>query len=155
MVLKLLKTDNDLSIFIIRITLGIIIFAHGAQKLLGIWGGHGSEWTVEAWSQWWSIPPFLTYSVIFVESFGALLLIFGVLTRIWALLIGLIMLVAIWLVHLKWGFYMNWYMEPQTGEGFEYHILIMAIITVLLIKGGGKWSLDLAIFKKQLINNKQ
>ena len=144
----IIKTDENLTNLILRVTLGIIIFAHGAQKLFGIWGGHGIEWTVEAWKQWWQIPSILTLSVIFVESFGALLLIFGVLTRVWAFLIGIIMLVAIYLVHFKWGFFMNWYMQPQTGEGFEYHILALSIITVLFIKGGGKWSLDLTHYKK-------
>ena len=149
MITKIIKTDDGIVAFILRITLGVVIFAHGAQKLLGIWGGHGIEWTVEAWNQWWQIPSILTYSVIFIESFGALLLILGVLTRVWAFLIGLIMLVAIYLVHFQWGFYMNWYMKPQTGEGFEYHLLVLTIITVLLIKGGGKWSLDLSHHRKQ------
>ena len=144
----IIKTDQNLTNCILRITLGVIIFAHGAQKLLGIWGGHGIEWTIEAWKQWWQIPSILTLSVIFVESFGALLLIFGVLTRVWSFLIGIIMLVAIYLVHFKWGFFMNWYMEPQIGEGFEYHLLVLSIVTILFLKGGGKWSFDFWITLK-------
>ncbi len=151
---KLTATHYDLTGLILRVVLGALVFAHGAQKLFGIWGGHGVEWTVEAWKQWWNMPAILTYSVIFIESIGALLLILGFFTRVWALLTGIVMIVAVYLVHLKWGFYMNWYMEPQTGEGFEYHILVLAIVAVLLIKGGGAYSLDSYISKKQLFISK-
>ena len=80
------------------------------------------------------------------ESFGAVLLILGLLTRIWAFLIGSIMLVAIYLVHFQWDFYMNWYMQPQTGEGFEYHLFILAIIS----KKNGLKNTIMGIFSKQL-----
>ncbi|WP_222983894.1 DoxX family protein [Flagellimonas meishanensis] len=145
----LLKTNaNDVTALILRVVLGLIIFAHGAQKLFGIWGGHGPRWTVEAWGQWWGIPALLTYLVILIESAGAILLVFGFLTRIWTILMGGVMLVAVYLVHFRWGFYMNWYMQPQTGEGFEYHLLVLAILIVLFIKGAGKWSLDGLLFQK-------
>lgn len=144
---RLLTTEYDLSALVLRVVLGGVMFAHGAQKLFGIWGGHGMEWTVEAWIQWWGMPELLTYAVIFIESLGAILLVFGVLTRIWAFLIGVVMLVAVYLVHLRWGFYMNWYAEAQTGEGFEYHILVMAIVVTLLLKGGGAYSLDMFMRK--------
>jgi len=142
---KLIETDSSIVLFILRTTLGIVIFGHGAQKLLGIWGGHGPQWTVEVWQQWWGIPPFLTYIVIAVESIGALMLILGFIGRIISVLITLIMLAAVYLVHIKWGFYMNWYMQPQTGEGFEYHMLIIAIAMCIIIKGSGTWSLDIVI----------
>ena len=99
------------------------------------------------------MPAILTYPVIFIESIGALLLILGVFTRVWAFLTGIVMIVAVYLVHLKWGFYMNWYMEPQTGQGFEYHILVLAIVAVLLIKSGGTCSLGLYMSNKQLFKS--
>lgn len=146
---QLLSTHQDLGPTILRWTLGAVIFAHGAQKLLGIWGGHGVAWTVEAWQQWWGIPAALTYFVIFVESIGALLLLIGFLSRIWAFLMAMIMIVAVWLVHLRWGFYMNWYMQPHTGEGFEYHLLVLAMTLVIIIKGSGKYSIDYYITNKK------
>jgi len=150
---KLTATHYDLTALILRVVLGGVVFAHGVQKLFGIWGGHGMEWTVEAWKQWWNMPAILTYPVIFIESIGALLLILGVFTRVWAFLTGIVMIVAVYLVHLKWGFYMNWYMEPQTGQGFEYHILVLAIVAVLLIKSGGTCSLGLYMSNKQLFKS--
>ncbi len=153
MINKILQTDrNGFMLLTLRLTLGLVIFAHGAQKLFGIWGGHGVAWTIKAWEEWFNIPSFLTITVIIIESIGALLLIFGLATRIWAALIGAIMLVAVYLVHLQWGFYMNWYMQPQTGEGFEYHILVLGIVIAIIIGGGGKWSLDTILLNK--INSK-
>ncbi|NAY91272.1 DoxX family membrane protein [Muricauda sp. JGD-17] len=146
---SVLKTDsNDFTPLVLRVILGVVISAHGAQKLFGIWGGHGPEWTVDAWHQWWGLPSVLTYLVIFIESIGATLMILGLLTRFWAILIGIIMLGAIYLVHWRWGFYMNWYMQPQVGEGFEYHILVLSILLVLVLRGGGKWSLDGRLSRK-------
>lgn len=148
MLVKLLKTEDTLILLVLRVTLGIVIFAHGAQKLFGIWGGHGVNWTVEAWAQWWNMPSIITYLVIIVESIGAICLILGFASRIWAFLIGMVMVGAIYLVHLRWGFYMNWYMQPQTGEGFEYHILVLSMVAVIVIGGAGKWSIDSEILKK-------
>lgn len=148
---KIFYTKDDISPAILRIVLGVVIFAHGAQKLFGIWGGHGPKWTVEAWSQWWNIPAVLTYTVIIIESIGAILLILGFCTRIWAALIGIVMFGAVYLVHIGWGFYMNWYMQPQTGEGFEYHLLVMSMVVALIISGGGKVSLDAWIYKKMTL----
>ncbi|MBO0323001.1 DoxX family protein [Muricauda sp. CAU 1633] len=148
MVQRILATNMDITPTILRIVLGCVIFADGAQKLFGVWGGHGPSWTVAAWQQWWNVPSFLTYTVICIESFGAVLLVLGLFTRIWAFSIGLIMLVAVYLVHLRWGFYMNWYMQPQIGEGFEYHLLVLAMVIVLILTGGGRWSLDRFFIKR-------
>lgn len=148
---KLLKTDvRDYGISIIRCVLAVVIFAHGAQKLFGIWGGHGPHWTEEAWTQWWGIPPVLTYLVILIESFGAIYLFLGALTRVWAFLIGIVIIVAVFLVHWRWGFFMNWYMQAQTGEGFEYHLLVMAMVAFLMVKGGGKYSIDALLYAKKM-----
>ncbi len=145
---SLIKTEKDLGPFILRIVLGAVIFGHGAQKLFGIWGGHGVQWTLNAWQEWWGVPSFLTFSVIITESIGAILLILGLGTRLWSFLIGIIMIVAVYLVHLRSGFFMNWYSQPNTGEGYEYHLLVLAMVAVLLVKGGGKWSIDGMINKK-------
>ncbi|MBI4455786.1 MAG: DoxX family protein [Acidobacteria bacterium] len=79
---------------------------------------------------------------------GALGLIVGLLSRVAALGIGCVMLVAIFAVHLSNGFFMNW-TGAQQGEGFEYHLLALAIVIALLIKGGGAWSLDRMLTEKK------
>jgi len=144
---SLLKTDGAIIPLILRIGLGSVILAHGLQKLLGMFGGHGPEWTVNMWSQWWGIPAFITWLVILGESLGMVALILGFFTRIFAVVTIIIMTGAIILVHHSQGFFMNWYSEPR-AEGIEYHILVYTLALALLLLGGGKYSLDNIIFKK-------
>lgn len=141
MLAKLLGTDDDLSLFILRVTLGAVILPHGLQKLLGIFGGHGVAATIESFREWFGIPAALTILVILAESFGSVLLILGLMSRFASFSIGMVMLGAIFLVTGRWGFFMNWYSE-QRGEGFEYHLLVLGMVLVLVLKGSGKWSLD-------------
>lgn len=139
---KLLSTNDDLLPFILRIGLGIVILPHGLQKLLALFGGHGPSWTVEMWQQWWGVPALLTWLVILGESIGMICLILGLGTRIMSGALALIMAGAVYLVHGQFGFFMNWYNQPGRGEGFEFHLLVFTIIIALLIKGGGRYSLD-------------
>lgn len=139
---SILSTSNDLGLFVLRVVLGIVILAHGLQKLLGVFGGHGMLETIEMWKQWWQIPVTITVLVILIESLGAFLLIIGFLGRVMAGLIGIVMAGAVLLVHARWGFYMNWYGLPNTGEGFEYHLLVFAMVAAILINGSGAYSLD-------------
>jgi putative oxidoreductase len=92
-------------------------------------------------------PAFITVLVIVAESFGMVSLIFGFLSRLMAAALGAVMLGAIYFVTGRWGFFMNWYSE-QRGEGFEFHILVLGIVSVLIMKGGGKWSLDNYLMSK-------
>ncbi|MCB0489840.1 MAG: DoxX family protein [Cyclobacteriaceae bacterium] len=140
---SLISTQNIRSIAVIRIVLAIVIMAHGAQKLLGWFGGHGVTETIQMWQQRWGMPAVITMLVILCESFGALFLLVGFLGRVMAAGVGCVMLGAMWLVHLRWGFYMNWYALPQTGEGFEYHLLVLSMVIALLMSGSGAWSVDL------------
>ncbi|WP_370089357.1 DoxX family protein [Ekhidna sp.] len=142
---KLLQTSNDILPFILRIGLAIVILPHGLQKLLGIWGGHGPQWTVDMWQKWWGLPGFVTWLAILCESIGMICLMLGLGTRFIAGSFGLIMLGAIYLVHARFGFFMNWYNQPGRGEGFEFHLLALTLVIALLIKGSGKWSIDLLI----------
>lgn len=142
MVKKLLATGNDPVITILRVLLGIVFFPHGAQKLLGWFGGSGFSGTMGYLDT--MMPAFLAFLVIFTEFFGALGLITGLLTRLSALAIGVEMIFAVLLVHLHNGFFMNW-SGVQKGEGFEYHLLVIAIVIALLIRGGGSYSIDGAI----------
>jgi putative oxidoreductase len=140
MLKKMFMTTQDIVPLILRLTLGIVILPHGAQKLLGWFGGHGLGATMQAMTSA-GLPVILVFLVIMAESFGALGLIFGFLTRFSAFGIGLVMLGAIVTVHAKFGFFMNW-LGRQPGEGFEYHLLAIGIALALLIRGGGVASLD-------------
>ena len=148
MIGKLFATERDVSTTILRITLGIVMFPHGAQKLLGWFGGAGFEATVKNFGTNMHIPAFLAVLVILTESVGAAALIAGFFTRIAALAVTVNMIVAVLLVHLRIGFFMNWHGTGQ-GEGFEYHLLAIAIGLALMIKGGGLWSVDGALAPKK------
>lgn len=143
---KLFGTDNSIVALIARVALGVVILPHGLQKLLGMFGGGGFSGTVDFFvSQ--GTPAAIAFLIIICESFGALGLIIGFLSRLAAFGIGLIMLGAIFLVHLPNGFFMNWF-GNQKGEGFEYHILAIGLALVVLIKGSGMWSVDGLIAKE-------
>jgi putative oxidoreductase len=142
---KLMSTDDSVASLIARVALGIVILPHGMQKLLGWFGGSGVEKTIGFFGEALGIPAFLTVLVIAAESFGALGLILGLLSRIGALGVLSVMLGAVFLIHGKVGFFMNWY-GFQRGEGFEYHILAAGLAVIVLIKGGGKASLDRVLF---------
>ena len=144
---KLLQTENDTAGLIMRVLLGIVFFPHGAQKVLGWFGGYGFSGTMSMFTDKMGIPVFFALLAIMAESLGSIALITGFLTRIAAFGIACVMSVAILTVHLPNGFFMNW-SGSQQGEGFEFHILAIALALALMIKGGGKWSLDRAITNK-------
>jgi len=143
----LFGTDEAWSRLILRVTLGIVMLPHGAQKLLGWFGGFGFAGTMGFFTQQMHIPAAVAFLVIIGESFGSLGLIVGFLTRFSAFGMLCIMLGAIYMVPLPNGFFMNW-SGKQAGEGFEYHLLVIGMSLALLIAGGGKWSVDGAIAKK-------
>jgi putative oxidoreductase len=140
---SILKTDQDFAVFIARIAIGFVMLPHGLQKLLGMFGGAGFTGTVDYFVGS-GIPYIVAVLIILGESLGAIGLIFGFLSRICAAGIAIIMLGALFLVNLQNGFFMNWF-GSNTGEGYEYHILAVGLALVVLIKGGGKWSVDGAI----------
>ena len=136
----LLRTDESWAGLILRVVLGGVIFAHGAQKLLGWFGGNGFDGTMGFFTNVMHLPWIVAFLVIIGESIGSLALIAGLLTRFTAASFIVIMLGAI-SVHWPQGFFMNWFGQ-QSGEGFEYHLLVIGMSFVLLVVGGGKWSLD-------------
>ncbi len=146
MLKKLFQTDKDIAGFIARVVLGIVILPHGLQKLLGMFGGYGFSGTINYFVST-GLPSTVAFLIIIGESFGALGLIIGLLSRATALGISLIMFGAIFLVHPPNGFFMNWF-GTQKGEGFEYHILALGLGLIILIKGGGKWSVDRILVKE-------
>ena len=142
MMKRLMGTSNDVSFTILRVVLGVVFFAHGAQKMLGWFGGFGFHATMGFLTHV-GLPAPVAFLVIVIEFFGGLGLIFGLLSRIAALGIGVEMIGAIFTVHLPNGFFMNW-MGTQKGEGFEYHLLAIAIAAVLLMRGAGAFAVDRA-----------
>jgi len=142
---RLMGTSNDVALTMLRVVLGVVFFAHGAQKMLGWFGGYGFHGTMGAFTQM-GMPAALAFLIICTEFFGGLGLIVGLLTRIAALGIGGLMVGAIFMVHLPNGFFMNW-MGTQKGEGFEYHLLALAMAGALLLRGAGAFSLDRALAK--------
>lgn len=146
LVKKLTRTSPDLAPLIARLFLGVVIFPHGAQKILGIWGGHGLTQMMESFQTWFGIPPFLSALVAFAEFFGAFALILGLFGRFMAGSILLVMLGAIYFV-VNDFFFMNWYSQPR-GEGFEFHLLAIGLALIVIICGSGSYSLDLRINQK-------
>jgi len=136
----LFRTADAWSLLIERMALGIVMLPHGAQKLLGWFGGGGFSGTMAFFTSQ-GIPAPLAFLIIVSESFGSLALILGMLTRVAAFGCAAVMLGAIGMVHWQNGFFMNW-SGQQAGEGFEYHALALGLALGLLIDGGGTWSLD-------------
>jgi putative oxidoreductase len=143
---KLLQTSNQYSLTFCRLILGIVFFAHGAQKVLGWFGGFGFSATVAAFAKF-GMPAPLVYFVMFVEFFGGLSMIFGLLSRLGGLGITALMLGAIGMVHIHVGFFMNWY-GAQKGEGYEFHLLAIALAVLIMVRGAGALSLDGMISSK-------
>ncbi len=143
----LFQTDDAWSSFLLRITLGCVMFPHGAQKLLGWSGGHGFSGTMGFFTEQMGMPALIAFLIIIGESFGSVGLLIGFLTRFTAASLGIIMLGAIGLVHLPNGFFMNWFGQ-QAGEGYEYHLLVIGMCLALMITGAGRWSVDGAIAEK-------
>ena len=136
----LLQTDSGVVGLILRITLTVVMFPHGAQKVLGWFGGHGFSGTMKFLTSS-GIPAIFSLLAIAAEFLGPLGLAVGLLTRVAAFGIACVMLVAIVTVHRPYGFFMNWY-GNQKGEGFEYHLLVLGVAITLIIVGAGAWSLD-------------
>ena len=145
MLKRLMGTSDDVTFTILRVFLGVVFFAHGAQKMLGWFGGYGFHGTM-GFFEHMGMPAPVAFLVICTEFFGGLGLIVGLLTRIAALGIGVEMIGAIFMVHLQNGFFMNW-AGNQKGEGFEYHLLAIAVAATLLLRGAGAWSADRALSK--------
>jgi putative oxidoreductase len=145
MLKRLMGTGNDVALTILRVVLGVVFFAHGAQKMLGWFGGFGFHATIGAFTHM-GMPAPMALLIMCTEFFAGLGLIFGLLTRIASLGVAGLMIGAIFMVHLPNGFFMNW-MGTQKGEGIEFHLLALAMAATLLLRGAGAFSLDRALSK--------
>ena len=142
----LLATRDDVTLTFARLALGAVMFAHGAQKALGWFGGYGVSGTMGFFTQQMHIPALFAFLAIAAEFAGSLALLGGLTTRIAALGILTNMIVAVLTTHASVGFFMNWYGQYPAGhEGFEYHILAAGLALILIVRGGGAFSIDRAV----------
>ncbi|HZY80984.1 MAG TPA: DoxX family protein [Cyclobacteriaceae bacterium] len=138
---------NNISLLIMRVTLGSVIFAHGAQKLLGWFGGYGFEGTINYFTETAGVPYIIGLLVILGESLGAIALALGLFTRFMAASLFVIMLGAMMIDHAQYGFFMDWF-RNQKGEGIEFDILTFGLSIPLTLLGAGAYSLDAVLQKK-------
>jgi len=144
---KLLATSDDWTLTLLRLVLGMTFFAHGAQKTLGWFGGYGFTGTMGFFTGVLHIPAPFAFLAICAEFLGGIGLILGALGRVAAFGIACNMVVAVLMVHSQFGLFMNW-SGQQKGEGFEYHLLVIAITLVLMARGSGAFSVDRALAGK-------
>jgi putative oxidoreductase len=142
---KLVQTKEDCAITIARVALGVVMFPHGAQKVLGWFGGYGFSGSMGFFTGTLGVPWIFALLAIVAEFAGSLGLITGLLSRIAAFGIAVNMIVAVIMIHCHVGFFMNWF-GAQKGEGYEYHILAIALALIVMFRGAGSYSLDKAIW---------
>lgn len=148
---KLLATNsNNWTALVIRLALGIVIFPHGAQKLLGWFGGYGFNGTMGFLTGGAHLPWILALLVILIEFFGALFIFLGFATRIAAFAMLANFIGIVYTSHWQNGFFMNWSNTAGTGQGFEYHLLVIGMSLALVIAGGGKASIDAALVSNKI-----
>ena len=138
----ILSTTADAAPLVARLVLGLVILPHGLQKAFGWFGGYGPKATIGYFAAL-GIPAPLGWLGIAAETVGPLLLIAGLLSRPAALAVGGMMVVATALQHWP-RLFMNWGAEGGRGEGFEYHLLALGLAAIVVLHGGGLWSLDAA-----------
>jgi putative oxidoreductase len=146
---RVFKTNPaSTSALVARLFLAVVIFPHGAQKLLGWFGGNGFEPTMTGLTTNAGLPWIVALLVVIIEFFAPLFLVFGFLTRVAAFGIGAEFIGVVLKAHINNGFFMNWYKQPNKGEGLEFFILLFGLVIVSLILGGGKASIDAAISQR-------
>lgn len=147
-ILHYLTRTSGLTVpLILRLTLALVFFPHGAQKVLGWFGGYGFEGTMGFFTGKMGLPYAIALLPIATEFFGSIALFFGFFSRIAALATAVNMTVAVLLVHIGNGFFMNW-SGKQAGEGFEYHLLAIGLALAVIVAGAGKASVDQVIADK-------
>ncbi|MGG7664433.1 DoxX family protein [Dyadobacter sp. BHUBP1] len=136
------KTNNDWTGLILRLTIGLILFPHGAQKVLGWFGGPGFDGEMQFFTETLQIPWLISFLVILIEFAGAIALIVGFASRLWSVaIIGLFAGIIFVGQHVQNGFFMNWFGNQQ-GEGYEYHLLVIGLALAVIVQGSGRLSVD-------------
>ena len=146
MLRRLMATKGGIEMTVLRLAPGVMIGAHALQKVFGVWNGAGMAGIMAFFTGVLHMPAWLGYLVIATECFAGLGLVFGVFTRVAAFALFCEMIGAVYMVNFPNGFFMNWEAKmPAGSEGFEFHILVLAILIAVMIKGGGPASLDRAV----------
>lgn len=128
---------------VLRMAIGAVFIAHGAQKLFGVWGGGGPAGTAAFFNQLGLTPAYpLALLVGLSEFVGGLLLISGAFTVFAAAVLAITMVIAIWKVHFAYGFFLNWLNTPGEGHGYEFHLVLLAGLFALMLTGPGAFSID-------------
>lgn len=140
--------SNSAAPILTRTALGVVLFAHGAQKLLGWYGGYGFKGTMDFFTQTVGLPWIVGFLVIIIEFFGSLSLILGFATRLWSLAMFFMTIGIIQTTHSNYGFFMNWF-GNQKGEGVEYFLLMLGLAGSLVFSGAGKFSIDSLIAERK------
>lgn len=135
------KTEDEASPLILRLMAALVLFPHGAQKLLGWFGGHGFEGTMQFFTGTAGLPWIIGFLTILAEFFGPVLLVLGLGTRLVAASLFIVFTGVIFANNIQFGFFMNWF-NNQKGEGIEFSLLMLAIYAALVVSGSGKWSID-------------
>jgi putative oxidoreductase len=148
MIKNILSAQNDYTGLILRLSLGLIILPHGAQKLLGWFGGYGFTNTMHYFTETIHLPWLIGFAVILIETIGALLLIAGFGSRIIGVLMAVLMTGIIFSVHIENGFFMNWF-GNQKGEGIEYCLLAIGLALSIVSNGAGIYSVDGWLFRQK------
>ncbi len=138
---------DSLAPLVLRLPLGVIFMAHGSQKLFGLFGGHGVSATMKTFEEKMGIPPVFTILAMLAEFGGGLGVLIGCLTRLSALGIAAVMVVAIYKVHLLNGFFLN-LGQPGRGPGFEYNLALLGMALSLVFTGGGRWGIDRMLWRR-------
>jgi putative oxidoreductase len=146
------QTRDDVAPVLMRLGLAVVMFPHGAQKVLGWFGGYGFSGTMKFFTENLHIPAPIAVLAILAEFLGPIGLLLGLGTRLAAFGIGATITVAALMAHTANGFFMNW-SGQQAGEGFEYHILMAVLAFAIVIQGAGKWALDSLVLKKLAAKN--
>ena len=128
---------------VLRVAVGLVFIAHGAQKLFGAFGGGGLAATADGLASIGLSPAYPIAVVWAVIEFGCGLLIFlGAWTRWAAIPLALLMAGAVWKLHLPYGFFINWAMAPGVGHGYEFNFVLIAACACLSLSGAGELSID-------------
>jgi putative oxidoreductase len=143
----LFRTDDAAGPMVLRLSLALVMFPHGAQKVFGWFGGGGPEGTIAFFDSYLGLPAIVAVFAMLAELGGSLMLAFGLGTRLAAISIGAVMIGAVVSAHLPYGFFMDWG-GSLAGEGFEYHLLVLGMVAALVITGGGRASLDRVLARR-------
>ncbi len=134
-----LDSYRDVGPLCLRAAIGVIFLAHGSQKLF-VWGLGA---TAQGFAQMGFQPGIVWASLTAATEFlGGLAVLVGFSTRLAAFLLGMVMLVAIFKVHLPYGFFLNWMSRPGVGHGIEYNLSLIGGCVALLFGGPGRYSID-------------